>query len=332
MGAVSGADAGLMKRAKEYGRVRKQWLYNVFVLDNPQLHFDQRQQMRPVVLAAGSTLHTALGDVVNACEGAMALVHPQQGRPVRLTKRKTGPQQMDIEYGAIPLDRSPLPPSFYPALQALWDLDAVDRVPTEEEMLKALQELGFPHPGHFSAATATGPSAPPVGSSYSPGMSNSPPIQGFAPQGGYPSFPDPAYGQPPPGQAPGYPPGQGFSNPMPPTLNPPPVYSGVAPGGPPAGGYQPQPSQAVQQSSPGYFQNQNPGGAPPGFSSPAPSPHGVPAPNLPGGAPPAYSPHNPVPPMQGAPGAPPWPALDELRNQLRGATGQQPPPGTPGGY
>lgn len=317
MGTVA-ADATLMKRAKDYGKVRKQWLYNVFLLDNPQAHMDQKQQMRPLILAAGASLHTVLGDLVDACGGALQLVHPQQGRPIRLRKVKRGPSTMEVDYFAMPLDREPLPPHFYPALGALHDLDTLERVPSQEDQLKALHELGFPGPAQLPPAAAYGgsPAAPAYGAEpYSPGVSSAPPAS-FGPPGypppppaGYP--PPPAgYPQPPQQQPAGYPP--------PTNLNPPPVYSGMGSQPPAASPYQPQPSQAPQAPAVGG------GGAPPAAYPSVPGGTGSPA-----GAPPPYNPAGAPP---GAPGAQqPWPQLDQLRQQLRGAT---PPgtPGTPGGY
>ena len=144
--ALNTADPNLQKRAKEFGRVRTQYLYNVVLLDNPNGHFGQDGQMRPFVLGSGAFLHKAIGDIVEDKKGALNVVDPMRGRPIRMKRNKNGPNDMDIQYAAIAQDPSPMPSHFYPCLQNIWDLDKLDKQPTMDDMVKAVQDMGLPLP------------------------------------------------------------------------------------------------------------------------------------------------------------------------------------------
>jgi hypothetical protein len=161
--AMAMSDPVLQRRAKSFGRVQKQFWYNVVVLNNPQGHINQQGVMRPVILRAGHHLHRAIGDFVSSRGGAAAIVDPMRGRPMLLKKTKTGPSQMDVEYSAVDMDPQPLPEVFYPALQNLWDLDQLNKTPTQEEMAKAVADMNLP-----LAANAGGLQAPnpPYGNPY----------------------------------------------------------------------------------------------------------------------------------------------------------------------
>ena len=144
--AFNGTDGAMKERAKTIGRVRKQFLYNVVLMDNFPGHFDGAGVMRPFILGAGSQLHKAIGDLVEGRGGAVNIVDPWRGRPLRLKRRKTGPENMDVEYSALDMDPMPLPVEFYPVLQNLYDLDTLDKVATHEDMVRAVNEMGFPIP------------------------------------------------------------------------------------------------------------------------------------------------------------------------------------------
>ena len=141
-------DPWIQEQAKNFGRVRKQFLYNVVILNNPNGHYDpQIGQMRPFLLGAGVVLHNAIGDLIEGRGGAMNIVDPMRGRPVRLKRRKTGPNMKDVEYSALDSDSKALPKEFWPVLQTLWDLDAMQRTPDYQAMMKAVTEMGLSLPG-----------------------------------------------------------------------------------------------------------------------------------------------------------------------------------------
>jgi len=154
-------DPSIQKMANDYGRVRRQWLYNAVDLSNPTTHYGQDGVMRPFILGAGSTLQADIGRLADTRGGISKLVHPVSGRPLRYMKKKTGVEEMNVEYGVLDLDPQPLNPYFYPALEHLWDLEAQAKVAAQEEMVKAIQELGLPMP-------ATGQAFAQVPQSYNP--------------------------------------------------------------------------------------------------------------------------------------------------------------------
>jgi hypothetical protein len=235
--AISGSDEMVKQRAKDVGRVSSRFLYNVFALDNWQGHYDPTGAMRPFILQAGSMLHSAIGDIIEARGGAMAIVHPVYGRPLRLKKKKTGPRELDVEYSLVDLDPRPLPPEFFPALNNLWVLTDMSKTPTQADMANAVAEMGLPQPtgGPLTAvrpmvqpyinpyAQATMPQAapnyPPAPQQYA---ANPPAVQStgtpthYAPQ---PSQPMPGLGQP----VPSYP--TGTNLPPPPNLAAPPMVA-----------------------------------------------------------------------------------------------------------
>lgn len=261
--AMAHPDPSVVERAKQFGRVRKQYLYNVINLEDLNGHYDQESgTWRPYILGAGAKLHGAIGDLVQERGGAMAIVDPQRGRPVRLKRRKTGHQQMDVEYGAVDLDPSPLPQQFYPILHNLHDLDRQERTPTHEDMVKAVTEMGLPlpaqHPGQFQPAP---PPAYPSPYGQPPAQVGAQQAPTFMPPPADPmEFPpgssgvDPAYqgmaGQPQQSQAPMMPPPMATPQsvpPPPPAMSPPPVQSQPGVQGAP---YSPQPGQQVPPPPP----------------------------------------------------------------------------------
>jgi len=232
--AINSSDMGVQKRAKDYARTRTQYLYNVILLDNPTGHIDRSGQMRPFILGAGQTLHDSIQNFI-AERGLISIVHPISGRPLKITRKKTGPNDMDVEYTVVDLNPSPLHAYFYPALGSLWDLDAEDKQTTAEQQLGVVQELGLPVPAEVMGGGAT------PGYPGQPGMPMMPP--GFNPfPVGSPSgpvmMPPPSFGVPPPQQQFG-----GFSG-MPPQQQ----FVGMPPQQPQFGGFSGMPPQPPQFS------------------------------------------------------------------------------------
>jgi hypothetical protein len=263
------ADPEVAERAKRWGRVNKEYLYQVAVLDyGPQAHAPAGV-MRPFILSAGATLHKQIGDVRDAVQGSRNLIDPQQGRPVRVTKRKTGREIREVEYAAMPLDQQPLDPAFYPLLAQLYDLEKFQKDADQAKLLQAVQEMGLPMPPTVHQVPQIGQQQP------------QPPAQQPQPPGYQPQPPSPwesPYGQPPqPQQQPAFPPQQ---NPQqPPPIQAPPVQSQPVagstyqprpgqqpPGPPPAGGQQMPPPPAIEQPP----QNpQQPAAQPPPVEAPS---------------------------------------------------------------
>lgn len=301
-------DPRIQKIANDFGKIRRQYLYNVLDLSNPTTHYGQDGIMRPFVLGAGPNLQTDIGRLVDTRGGISKLVHPINGRPLKYSKKKTGPDEMNVEYGVLDLDPQPLNPYFYPALSNLWDLEAQTTPATQEDQLKAIQELGLPMP-------ATGQSFGQVPQSYNPApapqwpspypgqapMGAPPPPQGWAPP------PPQGFAAPPPQQMPQWaPPPPAAPQPQwpqqapsaAPQMPPPPPPAASGWGAPPPMG---QPGMTGAPPPPPPPAMVNPAQMPPPPMSPPPvssAPGGVP-PNLPmQGAPP------PPPPMGGAGGTP----------------------------
>jgi hypothetical protein len=213
-------DPNVQKRAKEFGRTRTQYYYQVVMLQYPQMHVGEDGVMRPQILPAGKKLHTAIGRLL-AERGIASIIDPMNGRPLKLTKKKTGPEDRDVEYAVLDMNPQPLPQQFYPCLHNLFNLQDFSKMPTQEEMLQAVQEMGLSM--MESAAYNPYPSAPAWGNPYAQQPQGG--FQQFAPQqqqqfGGFP------VSQPMAPQQPQYPAPQqfaGFTQPMAPP--PPPVVS-----------------------------------------------------------------------------------------------------------
>lgn len=283
---MSHPDPRVQDRAKNFGKVRTQHLYNVVLLDNPNGHWGQDGRMHPFILGAGAFLHKAIGDIIDDKQGAINVVDPTRGRPLRLKRAKTGPNEMNVQYSAIAQDPAPLPTVFYPCLQAIHDLDAQDRQPSMGEMMKAVQEMGLPLPPGMSSSGYQAAPIPPGSSPYSMGQ----------PQVGNPSapmyMPPPAdpYEFPPrdvafgPGPGPG--PGPGF-NPM---AGSGPMQSSPwsVTGSPVGGGVPPPPLVSTPQET-NYMAQPGRNAAPQSpsqASSISPSPHDAPLGNTCGDTPP----------------------------------------------
>jgi len=210
-------DPQIQKRAKEFGRVRTQYFYQVVLLQFPQAHLGQDGQMHPQILGAGKKMHTAIGDLIQN-RGLPRIVDPVNGRPIMLKKVKTGPEERDVEYGALDLEPQPLPPMFYPCLRNLYDLADFVKVSTHEDMMKAVMEMGIPMPGQAQAPSAAFNPAPQAPWGDPNAYQQQAPYQ--QPQGQFQGFqPQPAayqpMGPPPvPGQAQVYqPPGDPYQFP-----------------------------------------------------------------------------------------------------------------------
>jgi hypothetical protein len=104
----------------------------------------------PMILEAGSTLHAAIQNLLggNPQENWARLFHYDQGRPIGVSKAKTGPSRMDVEWGAMTgFDALPL----HPGLRQipLLDLDDFAKPMTPEEQLQAIKDMGLPLPAHL---------------------------------------------------------------------------------------------------------------------------------------------------------------------------------------
>lgn len=221
--AMNTADGTLKQRAKDFGKVKKSFLYNCFNLDNPQAHFDEFGVMRPFILRAGSNLHDAIGNLIEGRQGPFNIVHPDNGRPLMLKKIKKGKREMDVDYSALDMDPQPLDQYYRAGLYNLWDLSRLDKLPTQEEMVAAVMGMGLPMPGTMQSGQTA-------------------PQQGF----GQPANPYPL-------QQPGQPQvSVGAMNA--PTHVPPPVAGPAQPQQPMAQPQQPQQPMAPQQPAPQPFQ------------------------------------------------------------------------------
>lgn len=159
--AMHHPDPQIVEKAKNFGRVRIQYLYNVVNLTDLAAHQGKDGVMRPHILGAGSWMHKQLGDIVEDKKGAINIVDPMRGRAIRLKKRKTGREMVDVEYAAIAQDAAPLDPGFYPCLQNIWDLEKLVRTPDVASMSRAVQDMGLPSPGPLSGlGPQVAPAAP----------------------------------------------------------------------------------------------------------------------------------------------------------------------------
>lgn len=251
--ASNSPDPTISKSAKDWGRRRVQYLYNAIDLTNPQSHYGQDGQMRPFLLPVGSNLQTSLRRMFDARGGITKFVDPVGGRPIRLTKKKTGMDDMNVEYGAIDMDPAPLDQYFWPALGNVWNLEKEVAPPPQAEVVAAIMELNWPMPQGMavgSAPTQAYSAAPqaPAPSPYpqQPQMPQQaplfPPAPQYAPQASQPPQGQPQAYAPAPAPAPYQAPG------MPPA--PQPVAAPPPPPAMPQGGPPPPPPTNVGQPPP----------------------------------------------------------------------------------
>lgn len=219
--AMSSGFPDQQKRAKDWGRVNTKYLYQVAMLDNMALHF-QEDPMRPFLLKAGSKLHGHIGNLIE--DKSISICDPQQGRPLKLKREKTGTDKMSIEYSCTDEDPSPLPQQLWGLLNNLIDLEEVAKVPTQQEMFEAVIDMGLQpssildNPYQVQQSSAQPYEQPVQGYTQPPMQQQNPAPPQLVQPGGY---------------------GQN-----PPDMSPPPINTGSA--NPPQQ-YYPQPSQQGQQ-------------------------------------------------------------------------------------
>lgn len=342
-------DPGIKDRAKDMGKVKRSFYYNVAMLDNLQGHYAQMpvqpgQQpqwvMRPFVLDAGQKLHRAIGALFDKQHrgGVVGFVDPMRGRPIYVTKTKTGRDRMNVEYSVtdgmpdiilpqfLPLQADPLPQQFWLLLQSLWDLEKVDEPASPSFLAKAARDIYTPAGGGQRPATQA-----PWANPYQGQQQGQPPMQQAPAQ-------YPPQQQMPPQQQNWAPPPQQMPQPMPaqvPGWVPPGGAQQQMPMGPPAQ-YPPQqyPGQQPQQQMPPQQQQWTPPAQvappPPVMGAPMPAQWAPPpmAGQPPMGQPPAWvpppvsQPQTPPPVTSGPPPAVSYPATAM-------PMGQQPLPGPP---
>lgn len=225
---VAYPDEQVQKRAKDFCKQRRKFFYNAANITDPRQHAYQNGTYRSQILDAGPTLFNEINAIVDHVGGISRLVDPQAGRMLRISKRKTGPNSMDIEYNVLPCDPGQLPQTFWFLLQqqAQWDLTQFGKPSTAEEQWKAVVDMGL---GFLFGNVPPVQAAPPQTAAYNPNPAPAypspyPPPQ--APQQGYPA--PQGYPPPPMHQQPAQPAWQPPPGPPPP-MNPPPVTSGPAP-------------------------------------------------------------------------------------------------------
>lgn len=158
------ADEALVERAKSQCKISRQWYYNVLLADTPDAHYyTTDQQMRPLILAAGHGMDQGIEKVFDACGGASQALNPQMIQKMIVSRKKTGPSPMNIEYSVVPVmnSQAPLPEPFWPAFNNVWDLEAQLREPlAPADVIAIIEQSGLPVPGHQPAAYTAAPQAP----------------------------------------------------------------------------------------------------------------------------------------------------------------------------
>lgn len=275
----------LQSTVENWGKPAKpKWLFNVLMLDFPNLHYKPDGTMEPMLLDTGPQLAEAIlaltetGRLGNTAK----LVDPYIGRPAVLHKKKTGRETFDVEYTAnFAPDPMPLPQHFWPALHKLWDLTKVRKVPTPQDHQQAIMRLGWPMPGAPQNQQLPAPMPPAPAPAYAAGPQ--PPHPSPYPQPGGPAYPPAAPPASPPYAAPG-------GVPQPSTQYPQYPQAPL----PPAAPAYPAPPQAAPPPPSGYPAAPPP--VPPAVAPPSPPV----APPLPMG-PPQAAPPGPPPPMNPPP-------------------------------
>jgi hypothetical protein len=258
---------------------RKHWQQVKDAGGNPIVGADGNPQWKvvPGLLEMSTTLYKSVLSIANYCsqQGGNDITHPELGRTIVLTKARTGPRDMDVEYGAIPEAPGPIDPSLMPILMTREDpRELVKRGQSKLEVLQEVaqgvqmrfppqQQLqyGMQAPAYAPQPMGLLPPMPPMMGMAAP----PPPMGGFAPPGApqmappVPPMPPmgPPMGMPPApmGAPPGFPPG-------------PPHMAAPVPPMPPMPAYLPPPSPPM----------------PAGFGPPQgvpPPPPGQPAPGMP---------------------------------------------------
>ena len=172
--------------AQDRGRARKQYIYQIALLDHYQSHFNEEGQMVPYVFRANATVHKAITDLL-AQNGAARIIDPMHGRALILSKKKTGASNMDVEWTCSPdLEQQPMPQQFWPLLTNLQDTRKLLKNSSAQDIYTALVEMQLPITAEIqsmlvaqqaqeqqqqAAAAVQQPAAaaPPNGMSYTPG-------------------------------------------------------------------------------------------------------------------------------------------------------------------
>ena len=144
-----------LAKSVKAAEARWQHYYQILDLQNLMIHYVDNKgnmrgdnMMRPLILACSKTMHDAIGAGVNALGMVTKLVDPYAGRPMLISRKKTGNEMRDVEYNAqYAPDAQPLPQEFYGALQNLWDLKTFRKKPTQEDWTQACVRLGWPVAG-----------------------------------------------------------------------------------------------------------------------------------------------------------------------------------------
>lgn len=204
------------KRAKNNGRLGRKALYQIALLEHPQSHMREDGTMTPWIFRAPGGIHDDIVDKMRTLT-PMRLLDPQHGRPIIVTKKKTGPSAMDVEWKVDTFpDAQPLDPFFYPLFQKLHDLDKFVKKPSLKEQMETIMGAGFPMPpelpglvqqeqAQVQAAAAAGGAAygnqPAYAAGHNPPHANP---YGAPPQAAVPPPAAAPYGAAPPAAAPPY--------------------------------------------------------------------------------------------------------------------------------
>lgn len=313
---MSSGDEKVMKAAKGM-KPRPRVYWQGLDLKDPQKHFVQAKDEQgnvildannqpqwmviPGIIPMGNSLHKA---ILNFAIEKGDCTNPDNGFPMKLKKSKTGPEDINVDYDAMDMERGPIDPAFRPVLSNLMDLTNLIHYRSREEMEGLARNIlarymphasmpstggGYPAP---AAAPYGAPPAAPAAPPASPTPAAQPPGGPWYPHTGMPGhlynaagqvIPDPQAAQAPP--RPPAPPAPPAAPPAPPA---PPAAPMAAPPGPPLpppaapGGY-PMDGAPVAPPAPPMP------GMPPGVGAP-PAPPGPPAPPAPP-APPGMSGH-----------------------------------------
>jgi hypothetical protein len=184
--ALNDPNPETQKRAKDVGRIRKQYFFNVVDMTmGPQAHIGQDGMMRPFIFAAGATIRDDINEILTDEQCGFKIMYPETARPVKVKRTKTGPQNTDVEWSARHQDPTPLPQEYWPIFENLWDLEAQIKEPTMEHMQEMVGLLGF-----GAAAYSAQPQAP----AYNPYAQQAPapaPAQAYAQAAPQPVAPAP---------------------------------------------------------------------------------------------------------------------------------------------
>ena len=309
-GAMMSANPEHTKIAEMYGKPRVKAYWQVLEVDNLGVHQHTPEGVRPSIIEMGATTHKGMTNLCNE-KTYSKIIHPEFGRAVKVTRKKTGQKTTDVEWSVVDLEEQTGPLSALlnipPDNQALvpWDWDKVIKKMTTDEQVQAATDLGIAQ--YLSSQAPATPANYPA----MPGAAQVPPQAPTAPA--YPAAPQ-APAVPPMPQTPAAPPWgaqgspqMGAGAPVPPV----PPQAPAAPAGAPA--YTPIPASAVPPT---------PVAMPAMTVPPAP-------PAMPGGTPqlppaPAAPPPAAPPPPPAAPAAPQGvgnSAASALEQQLAGSLG-----------